>query len=220
MGDPTQPEPQGGNAGGEAKGGKGGGEPGTGAAKAGGGGNTPEGQAEGKKGEGVKKEGDPKGQGTPGQVKGPGKRPAGNDPGNGQPGVRGGTDRPPTDKGGLEGQPSRPEAHRPGALQLDDFKKRVNKKVLQDARMTEEEYRKFLADYEEALRRRKETPRAEPPAPEQPGGPPLRSFTGRQSKPGEGPGDLGSETRALPPPAYRDAYSKFTRELSRPPEKK
>jgi hypothetical protein len=152
-------------------------------------------------------------------VEGPGKRPAGNDAGHGQPGVRTGTDQPPTAKGGLEGKPSRPEAHRPGAIQLDDFKKRVNKKVLQDARMTEEEYRKFLADYEEALRHRKETPRAEAPAPAQPGNP-LGSFAGRQTKPGEGPGELGSETRALPPPAYRDAYSKFTRELSRPAEKK
>lgn len=219
MGDPGQPGPQGDSPGGEAKGAKGGDKPDAGDAKAEGGGKKPGESADGK-GPGKKGEGDPKDLNTPGAAKGPRGRPAGNDPGNGQAGVRSGTERPVTSKDGLEGQPSRPESHRPGALQLDDFKKRVDKKVLQDAHMTEEEYQQFLKAYEEALRRRKETPRAEalPPA-QQPGGP-LPSFAGG-SKAGEGhPSDLGSSTNALPPPAYRDAYNKLTRDLSRSAEKK
>jgi hypothetical protein len=220
MGDPTQPGAKGGNAGSEAKGGKAGGEPGAGDAKSGGGGNMTGDKANGK-GRGEKREGDPKNPDAPGSAKGPRGRPPGNDPGNGQEGARTDTERPVGGKGGLEGKASRPEAHRPGALQLDDFKKRIDRKVLDDARMTEEEYRKFLRDYEEALRRRKEAPRAEalPPA-QQPGGP-LPSFAGGGGKSGDGrPGDVGSDTRALPPAPYRDAYNKFTRELSRPADKK
>jgi hypothetical protein len=106
-------------------------------------------------------------------------------------------------------------------MQLDDFKKKVDKNVLKDARMTEEEYRQFLKAYEEMLRRRQQTGlSAEKPADPQ-ATQTLPSFGGKAVTPSEGnSGEPGTEGRALPPPSYRDAYQKLTRELSRPAEKK
>jgi hypothetical protein len=183
-----------------------------------------EGESKGSKegnGQGEKKPGESKPQG-PGKAQGQGKEPAGDDPGQGQPGRRTGTNRPPSaDPKGPKGKPSPPEASRAATLQLEDFKKRVDKNILKDAKMSEEEYRKFLRAYEEALRRHKE--RAERPEqlPEAQPTAPLRSFTTRRDKRTDaGSGDLEGENRALPPAPYRDAYEKFTRQLSPGGDKK
>ncbi len=120
--------------------------------------------------------------------------------------------------GGQAGKPSAPESHRPGVFQLDDLRKRVNKDVLEKAHMTEEEYRKFLKEYEEALKQYRPKPRTEPPAGPQPVEH-LPSIGGKAVKPGGGTDDLGSDAKALPPAPYRDAYRKFTEQFSRPDKK-
>jgi collagen type III alpha len=225
MGDTTPSGTQGANSGGEppaASGGRQppvGGTPGGADAATGGGGKPGEGTRDGK-GKEENREGDPKNPNAPGKAKGSGGQPAGNDPGNGRPGARTGTDRPPNANPGQAGQPSRPEAHRPGVLQLDDIRNKVDKKVLEDAHMTEEDYRKFLDAYEKAMRNRKPTPRKEKP-PDTKAGEPLPSFGGQAVKPAAGgKDDPGADAKALPPPAYRDAYREFTKQLSRPRDEK
>lgn len=156
-------------------------------------------------------------KGVPGQVKGPGKRPGVGDPGKGRPGSEVG--RSP-DGGSLDkgGKPARPDQHRASAMQLDDFKKRVNKDVLKDAKMSDEDYRRFLKAYEDMLKRQKDrSARAENVPESQPVGR-LPSIAGGNSRTGEiKPGDdLGSEGRALPPPQYRDPYREFTKQMARP----
>ncbi len=213
MGDPTQTGAKGDKTGGDTKPGKNG-EPGAGDARTGGGGNSRENQAPGDR-----REGDPKGPKQTGDAKGPDRRPAGKEPGDGFTGRRTDTDRRMGDPGGHAGKPSTPEAHRAGVLQLEDIKKRVNKDVLQKAGMTEEDYRKFLEECEKALRSSKVPPRAETPSGPQPVTP-LPSFGGKGGTSGEVKDDLGSDAKALPPPPYRDAWRKFTEQLSRPTDNK
>jgi collagen type III alpha len=223
MGDPNLPDPKGTDPGSEPRGASGGrkppvgGEPGAGNARTGANGTPQEDKKDGN-GKEEKKEGDPNTPRKPGDPKG-GERPAGNEPGNGRPGARTGTDRPQGADGDQAGQPSRPGAHRPGILQLEDIRKRVNKDILKDAHMTEEDYQKFLKAYEEALRRRKDTSRADKPPDTRPGAP-LPSFGGQAVKGSGSKDDLGADAKALPPPSYRDAYREFTKQLSRPQDKK
>jgi hypothetical protein len=177
-------------------------------------------QGEGKDG----KDGDAsdgKGRNSSGMAKGPGKRGgSGNDPGNGAPGDRstagnGSPSEPP-----LPGKGDKPGTHRPSMLQLEEFKKLVDSKVLKDAKLTEEEYQRFLKAYEEAASHQKDVKRPDKPIEPMPGVR-LPSIKGSSTDPvNRSPDDLRGDGRALPPPAYRDAYREFTREFSRPPEKK
>jgi hypothetical protein len=143
----------------------------------------------------------------------------GNDPGNGSVGDRhtagnGGPSAPP-----LPGKGDKPGPHRPSMLQLEEFKKLVDKKVLKDAKLSEAEYQRFLKAYEEAARHQKDFK-----VPDQPSdsGPriSLPSVSGSSKPPDSSTDDLRGDGRALPPPAYRDAYREFTKQFSRPPEKK
>jgi hypothetical protein len=153
----------------------------------------------------------------PGRAKGRGDRPAGNRPGEGAPGERQpGEPSPP-------GADPRPESAKPlpsraSVEQLERFKKKVDKDVLKDLKMSEEDYRRFLKAYEEMARREA----AEKPSPDEgaaPGAPSALPSTGsRRVRPdGAKPGtDVGAGGRALPPPPYRDAYRKFTEKIAGP----
>jgi hypothetical protein len=156
--------------------------------------------------------------GRPGTRLGPGERPAGNDPGAGASGERTDVNRPPADTAEpppIKGARSAP--HRPSVLQLEEFRKKVNKDVLKDARMSEEEFRRFLRAYQEAVRRQSAGALKPETAPQAHTSGPLPSFSKAARKPNEDKSDdLGPEGRPLPPAPYRDPYSKFTRELSRP----
>src|SRR5262249_34562418 len=66
------------------------------------------------------------------------------------------------DQGPVKGSAANPNyGKKAGELQLEDFKKRVTKDVLQKANMTEEEYREFLKAYQEMLNRKSPSQRAE-----------------------------------------------------------
>ncbi len=158
-------------------------------------------------------------QDGPGQAKGKGTRPAGNQPGEGAPGDRQPGDpdaRPPNQ--GPPVERSRPLPSRASVEQLERFKNKVDKDVLKDLKMSEEDYRRFLQAYEEMLKRQQaEKPDAEEGA--VPGAPGSLPSTGsRRVRPdGAKPGtDVGAGGRALPPPPYRDAYRKFTEKIATP----
>lgn len=192
-------------------------------------------------------QGDPKpgsqaGKGADDQGKGEKQSPKGND-GQGTEG-KGSDQKPdkpgtsPDGPGGSRRNPatSAPEApkgtapdvrfgQKAGALQLEDFKKRVNKDVLQKANMTEAEYREFLKAYEEMLKRKQQTPAGPEEKlldPKNRGGN-LQSIGAKQVKT-KGTDDK-TEGRGipLPPREVRDAYKEFTEKLStleRSPDKK
>ena len=102
-------------------------------------------------------------------------------------------------------------------MQLEEFKKRVNKDVLKKANMTEEEYRQFLKAYEEMLRRKgpaaQEKEKLTAP---QRGGGDLSNQNARRVVPGASgkAGDLLRGGPAVPPPEFRDAANEFSRKLS------
>jgi hypothetical protein len=158
-------------------------------------------------------------QNGPGQAKGKGDRPAGNRPGEGVPGVR-----QPGEPGAQEANPgaaperSRPLGSRASVEQLERFKKKVDKDVLKDMKMSEEDYRRFLQAYEEMAKRQQ----AEKPGPGEdatPGEPSTLPSTGsRRVRPdgAKAGSDVGTGGRALPPPPYRDAYRKFTEKIAGP----
>ena len=47
-----------------------------------------------------------------------------------------------------------------GELQLEDIKKRINKDVLRQLNMTDEDFQKFLKAYKEMLKKQKDAPKA------------------------------------------------------------
>ncbi len=49
--------------------------------------------------------------------------------------------------------PEKPATPRPSMLQLEEFRKKVDKDILKDMKMSPEEFAKFLKDYEELARR-------------------------------------------------------------------
>jgi hypothetical protein len=105
----------------------------------------------------------------------------------------------------------KPLPSRAGMMQLDDFRKRVDKNVLDDAKMSPEEFQRFLKDYEDLLKRQTAAPKGKEVLPGVKHGGPLPSSGGRQIK-GQGKGgDVQGGGRALPPPGYRDAYAEFLR---------
>jgi hypothetical protein len=182
----------------------------------------PDGQrAQAKAGEGERKPGEGK-PNTPAGGSGAGKQPGSNDPTQGVTGPRANTDRPPPgDSRKPNAKPSPPEASRAAALQLEEFKKKVDKNILKDAKMSEEDYRNFLRAYEERARRLKEQAARAEQVPGSQHSSPLPSFSGRREKPADATsGDLEAEDRGLPPAPYRDGFREFTRQMSRPAEKK
>jgi collagen type III alpha len=154
-----------------------------------------------------------------GQAKGKGNRPAGNQPGEGVPGTRppGDPAAQPPDQGPRV-ENSKPLPSRASVEQLERFKNKVDKDVLKDLKMSEEDYRRFLKAYEEMVKHQE----AEKPGADEgavPGAPSALPSTGSRrvrpdaAKPGN---DVGAGGRALPPPPYRDAYRKFTEKIATP----
>jgi hypothetical protein len=157
--------------------------------------------------------------GEPGTAvaKGLGRSAGGDIPGTG--GVRG--ERGPGERRTVPGAPTPerpfpPEAHRATQLQLERFKDKVDKDILKDARMSPEEYARFLASLKQRAQMQEAEARAQESLPGAKFGGPLPSSRGRS--PGarsEGaPEDVIGSGRALPPPGYRDAYREFLRKVA------
>jgi hypothetical protein len=157
-----------------------------------------------------------KGEG-PGRGKDRGER-DGDNPGEGMEGNR----TSPGGKGSAEKEdPARnekPESHRASTMQLEEFRKNVDKDVLKNMKMSRREFEKFLRDYAEMAKRHEKTPAEAPevlPAPKRGGG---LATTGDRSKPsGTGKTEAPSEGRPKPPPEYRAPYTDFLQRLGMPP---
>ncbi|MFO0810503.1 MAG: hypothetical protein U0746_17900 [Gemmataceae bacterium] len=114
--------------------------------------------------------------------------------------------------------PDARNARRAGELQLEEFRKKVDKSVLDRLKMTEQEYRDFLAAYEAMLKRK---PAAGPPAKDDrvrgdAKGNSAANTAARKIQSGpEGKGNLERGGAALPPPEFRDGYKGFTEDVSK-----
>jgi hypothetical protein len=112
-------------------------------------------------------------------------------------------------------QPSKPNAHRAAQMQLEDFLKKVDKKILKDAGVSEEAWRKYVES------RRKQLARPQPGRPDTPAGPQqstrLPSMGGRtiSSAPSGQDNSVVAPDRGQPLPAYRDAAREFTRQMTK-----
>ncbi len=109
--------------------------------------------------------------------------------------------------------PAKPRDHRAAQMQLEDFAKKVDKNILKDAGVSEEAWKKFLES------KRKQLAPREKPRPEGPSSPQqanqLPSMGGRTIQPAAtGQGDTHGPDRGQPLPQYRDAFRKFTRQMS------
>ena len=98
-------------------------------------------------------------------------------------------------------------------MQLEDFAKKVDKNILKDAGVSEEAWKKYLES------KRKQLAPQEKQRPEGPSSPQqanqLPSMGGRTIQPAAtGQGDTHGPDRGQPPPEYRDAFRKFTRQMS------
>jgi hypothetical protein len=166
-----------------------------------------------------------KGDGTPEKGEGPGRGKDRGDhssdtPGEGMAGDRsrggnGGTGEDKRPKG------EKPAAHRASMMQLEEFRKKVDKDVLKDLKMSREQFEKFLRDYADLAKRQQKTAAEAPevlPGPQRGGA--LPSVGGTRSKPAAGSktDDVRSEGRPQPPPEYRDKYADFLRRLATPPK--
>jgi hypothetical protein len=106
---------------------------------------------------------------------------------------------------------------RAGELQLEDIKKKVNKDVLNQLNMTEEDFQKFVKAYEDMLKRK------QPAAAErnnltgpQRGNRSLPNQRVRQVDPREQAkgGNLQRLDPSVAPPEFREAYREFSRRIS------
>jgi hypothetical protein len=185
--------------------------------KPGEGGKDPADGPPGKGGKPSPEEGGKKAEGDgPGRGKKPGDK-TGDGPG------EGGKDRRPAAGGGggaeTPARPEKPAAHRASMLQLEEFRKKVDRDVLKEMKMSREQFEKFLRDYAD-LAKRETKPKAALPekvAAPQHGGP-LPSIAGRTSTKTGGTSDVRGEGRPKPPPGYDDAYRKFLQGLNEAPK--
>jgi hypothetical protein len=133
----------------------------------------------------------------------------------GQPG---GDVPPPQDIDNPPGAAANEEYQRKASeLQLENLKKRVNKDVLKQANMTEEEYQQFLKAYQEMLKRNTPEPKEkEKLAGPQTGNRTMRNQGVRRFDPGveSKTGNLERLGEALPPLKYREPHKEFSKGLS------
>jgi hypothetical protein len=120
--------------------------------------------------------------------------------------------------------PDAQNTKRAGDLQLEDLKK-VDKRVLEKAKMSEAEYQKFLKAYQEMRKRTASEPRGREDlaAPQRGGSLPSQGVRQVDGGAAERPGHLSRSGTALPPLEFREAQNEFTRklsELTRSPEPK
>jgi hypothetical protein len=107
---------------------------------------------------------------------------------------------------------------RAAELQLDDLRKRVNKDVLKEAKMSEDEYRQFLKAYDAMLKRKTQLPAekekiADPLRGDRRG----RPNVGVRKVESVGPQKAGDAQRfgkIGPPPEFAEPYQEFSRQLS------
>jgi len=115
-------------------------------------------------------------------------------------------------------KPDTSSSKKAGDLQLEDLKKKVNKDVLKEANMTEEEYQNFLKSYQEMLKRKSpassEKEKLDGPNRGNGGLPNQRGV--RQVDPGARNKDVDHHSAVLPPPPpeFREAQKKFSRLIS------
>jgi hypothetical protein len=161
-------------------------------------------------------EGLPPGAGPQGVAssKGRSDRVTSNNPGGGMTGPRPpgttGVNGPDQEATGL-GDPSR---HRASMIQLEEFRKKVDRNILRDLKMTPEEFEKFLKDYADLARRREVAGPPEALPSSRAGAGTLPSAGGRPLQSTGSKDDAISPGRAKPPPGYRDAHAEFLRMMS------
>jgi hypothetical protein len=141
---------------------------------------------------------------------------AGNTPGQG--GTQRNTGSNTEDSGDTEApanKPSKPDKHRAAQMQLEDFLKKVDKKILKDAGVSEEAWRKYVES------RRKQLARPQPQRPDNPtdpqqaktlptiGGSPIRSTPSGQDN------SVTAPDRGQAPHDYRDAAREFNRKMTK-----
>jgi hypothetical protein len=162
-------------------------------------------------------------QGQPSEGEGAGNNPKGDlkpGPAGNKPGLA--ADGPRDPANGNSGE--QPEAapadprfqKRAGELQLEDFKKRVNKDVLEKANMTPEEYQKFEQAYREMLKRRQADAAAKDEklaAPQRAGGQ-LPNLGPRQVQGGPKKDATQGGVQRHAPPEFIEKYREFTEKLS------
>jgi hypothetical protein len=189
--------------------------------------------------------------GQPGQNPGEGTNPGGNQQGNDPKGQQpdpnaqakgknhketpGKGDKDPTVRGNPESshnqevppnpQPADPLSKKATVTQLEDFKKKLDKGMLEKLGWTEEAKKKFLQNYEDLARRDVNRTDLKDPtvAPQQ--GTTLPSLSGTREKPKgtDQPSDVILDNKGQPPAGYRKAFDAFTkgqRDDGKEPEKK
>lgn len=146
-------------------------------------------------------------------------RTGGNEPTAQQPDPR----RSPDDRPNREPEPEEPATppnaayqKRAGEMQLEDIKKKINKDVLRELNMTEEDFQKFAKAYEEMLKRKQPAAEKENLAAPQRGNRALPNQDLRLVDPREQAkeGKLQRLGPAAVPPEFRDAYKEFSRRIS------
>jgi hypothetical protein len=173
-------------------------------------------------GKGKPKPGDPGMTDETGTEPGEAKEPApdgGDTPGGGTERVDG-SDPPRPNTPDTPPKPQTPVEQPASELQLEEFRKLVDRDILKDAQMTPEEYEAFLKSYADLARRQVINPtRPEVVPPPQRSGA-LPAVVGR-----EGPTDSKQPSTLSPleqsqaPPGYREAYREFLRQINRGGEK-
>src|SRR5260370_10139207 len=104
-----------------------------------------------------------------------------------------------------------------GELQLEDIKKKINKDVLKQLNMTDEDFQKFLKAYQQMLQRKQpsRTDKETLSGPQR-GNRTLPNQNVRRVEPSQ-QGKAGSLQRLDPasaPPEFRDAYREFSQRIS------
>jgi hypothetical protein len=106
----------------------------------------------------------------------------------------------------------RPVGSRATQLQLEDFRKSVGDDVLKEAKMSREQFERFLKDYAAlADRRRQQEDQRDNIRPGTPGSLPSSGGIGNPNTTGRD--NLPGTARPKPPSEYRDAYLDFLRRL-------
>jgi hypothetical protein len=104
-----------------------------------------------------------------------------------------------------------------GELQLEDIKKRINKDVLRQLNMSDDDFQNFLKAYQEMQNRKHPaTADKEKLAVPQTGNRTLSNTNVRRVEPGER-GKAGTVQRLGPtfaPPEFREAYKEFSKRIS------
>lgn len=173
-------------------------------------------------GKGKPKPGEPGMTGENGTEPGEAKEPApdgGDNPGGGTERVDGGepmktnTTEPPP-------KPQTPVEQPASELQLEEFRKLVDRDILKDAQMTPEEYEAFLRSYADLARRQAINPTTPEVVPPPQRGGALPAVVGRPgSTDAKQPSTLSPLEQSQAPPGYREAYREFLRQINRGGEK-